>query len=220
MVTFRDRRDAGRQLAVALHRLRGPDVVVLGLPRGGVLVAAEVAAGLGAPLDVIVVRKLGLPEQPELAMGAVGEGGVRVLNPEVVRSTRVSAAELRGVERHERAELERRVLRFRAVRPRIELAGRTAVLVDDGIATGATARAACLVARALGAATVVLAVPVGPPSTLADLRGAADEVVCLLTPSWFGAVAQCYRSFAEVSSDEVVAALEAAPSTTSPSGPS
>lgn len=207
MVTFRDRRDAGRQLAVALDHYRDADVVVLGLPRGGVLVAYEVARGLGAPLDAIVVRKLGLPEQPELAMGAVGEGGVRVLNPEVVRSSGVSAAEVREVEMSERAELERRVRLFRAVRPRLDLTGRTALIVDDGIATGATARAACLVARALGAADVVLAVPVGPPSTLADLARIADDVVSLSMPRFFGAVAQCYRHFPEVSSDEVVAVL-------------
>ena len=210
MVTFRDRRDAGRQLAVALDHHRNGDVVVLGLPRGGVLVGYEVALGLGAPLDVIVVRKLGLPEQPELAMGAVGEGGVRVLNPEVVRSSGVSAAEVREVEMAERAELEDRVRRYRAVRPRVDLAGRTALIVDDGIATGATARAACLVARALGAATVVLAVPVGPPATLADLARIADDVVSLSTPRFFGAVAQCYRHFPDVSSDEVVAALTTA----------
>ncbi len=162
---------------------------------------------LGAPLDAIVVRKLGLPEQPELAMGAVGEGGVRVLNPEVVRSSGVSAAEVREVEVSERAELEERVRRIRAVRPRLDLAGRTALIVDDGIATGATARAACLVARALGAADVVLAVPVGPPSTLANLARIADDVVCVTAPRFFGAVAQCYRRFPEVSSDEVLAAL-------------
>ena len=217
MVTFRDRRDAGRQLAVAVDRYREADVVVLGLPRGGVLVGYEVALSLGAPLDAIVVRKLGLPEQPELAMGAVGEGDVRVLNPEVVRSSGVSAADVRAVEESERAELEERVRRIRAVRPRLDLAGRTALIVDDGIATGATARAACLVARALGAADVVLAVPVGPPSTLANLARIADDVVCVTAPRFFGAVAQCYRRFPEVSSDEVLAALTKA--MTSSGGP-
>ena len=207
MVTFRDRRDAGRQLAAALDRYRGADVVVLGLPRGGVLVGYEVALGLGAPLDVIVVRKLGLPAQPELAMGAVGEGGVRVLNPGVVRSSGVSAADLRAVELSERAELEQRVARLRAVRTRVDLAGRTALVVDDGIATGATARAACLVARALGALEVVLAVPVGPPSTLSDLARVTDDVVCLAAPRFFAAVGQYYRHFSEVSSDDVVEVL-------------
>jgi putative phosphoribosyl transferase len=217
MVTFRDRRDAGRQLAAALDRYRQSDAVVLGLPRGGVLVGYEVALGLGAPLDAIVVRKLGLPAQPELAMGAVGEGGVRVLNPEVVRSSGVSSAEVRDVEMAERAELEQRVRRFRAVRPRVDLTGRTALIVDDGIATGATARAACLVARALGAADVVLAVPVGPPSTLADLTRITDDVVCLSAPRFFGAVGQGYRHFPEVSSDEVVAVLAKAQAPTPPS---
>lgn len=216
MVTFRDRRDAGRQLAVALDRYREKDVVVLGLPRGGVLVAYEVAIGFGAPLDAIVVRKLGLPEQPELAMGAIGEGGVRVLNPEVVRRTGVSAADVRAVESSERAELEERVRRYRAVRPRLDLAGRIALIVDDGIATGATARAACLVARALGAADVVLAVPVGPPTTLADLARIADDVVCVSAPRFFGAVAQCYRRFPAVSSDEVVAVLTKAMASSPP----
>ena len=207
MVTFRDRHDAGRQLAAALDGYRRADVVVLGLPRGGVMVGYEVAIGLGAPLDAIVVRKLGLPEQPELAMGAVGEGGVRVLNPEVVRGSGVSTADLRAVELSERAELEQRVRQFRAVRPRLDLSGRTALVVDDGIATGATARAACLVARALGAADVVLAVPVGPPSTLADLARITDDVVCLVAPRFFAAVGQYYRHFPEVSSDDVVEAL-------------
>lgn len=219
MVTFRDRRDAGRELAVALDRYRQSDVVVLGLPRGGVVVGYEVALGLGAPLDAIVVRKLGLPGQPELAMGAVGEGGVRVLNPEVVRSSGVSSADVRGVELAERAELEQRVRLFRAVRPRVDLAGRTALIVDDGIATGATARAACLVARALGANEVVLAVPIGPPSTLADLARITDDVVWLSAPRFFGAVGQGYRHFPEVSSDEVVAVLGKAPATSPPPSP-
>jgi putative phosphoribosyl transferase len=216
MVTFRDRRDAGRQLAVALDRYSDADVVVLGLPRGGVLVGYEVARGLGAPLDVIVVRKLGLPGQPELAMGAVGEGGVRVLNPDVVASSGVSAAAVRDVEMVERAELEERVRRYRLVRPRVDLAGRTALVVDDGIATGATARAACLVARALGAFDVVLAVPVGPPSTLAGLARIADDVVSLSAPRFFGAVAQWYRHFGEVSSEEVEAALTKGLASSSP----
>jgi putative phosphoribosyl transferase len=208
VVTFRDRRDAGRRLAVALDRYRGdPNVVVLGLPRGGIAVAFEVAMGIGAPLDAIVVRKLGLPAQPELAMGAIGEGGVRVLNEAVVRRSGVTPATLSGVEAAERSELERRVDRYRAVRPRLDLTGRTALIVDDGLATGATARAACLVARELGAGGVVLAVPVGPPSTLTDLARVADDVVCLHAPEYFGAVARSYRHFGEVSTDEVVAFL-------------
>ena len=156
---FTDRRDAGRHLATALadrpldRALTDP--VVLGLPRGGVPVAAEVALALDAPLDVLVVRKLGLPRQPELAMGAIGERGARVLNDDVLVQGRVSAEELAAVEQRERAELEARLRRFRGAAPPVDLAGRTAVIVDDGVATGATARVASLVARELGAASVV-----------------------------------------------------------------
>ena len=166
---FRDRAAAGRRLAERLGYLADEDVVVLGLPRGGVPVAFEVAAALQAPLDVIVVRKLGVPYQPELAMGAIGEDGVLVLNDEVVAIAGVAEAELAALERSERAGLERLAMRFRDGRARAPLAGRTAVVVDDGIATGSTARAACQVARAHGAARVVLAVPVAPRPSLIGL---------------------------------------------------
>ena len=204
---FRDRRDGGRQLADRLLHLAGEDVVVLGLPRGGVPVAAEVAARLGAPLDVIMVRKLGVPFQPELAMGAIGEGDVRVLDEEVVRVTRVTTEELRGVEGRERLELERRAHVFRGGRPRVPLAGRTAVVVDDGVATGSTARAACLVARAQGAARVVLAVPVAPAGWEARMGGVADELVAVATPEGFMAVGQFYADFHQTSDDDVVRLL-------------
>jgi len=207
---FADRRDAGRQLAGTLGHLRDEDVVVLGLPRGGVPVAAEVAGALGAPLDVIVVRKLGLPHQPELGMGAIGEGGARVLNDEVIRLVRVSAEDLAIVEERERAELGRRAHRFRAGRDKLPVAGRVAVIVDDGIATGSTARAACQVARSQGAARVVLAVPVAPPEWRTRLAGAADELVAVATPEPFAAVGQFYKDFTQVSDDEVVACLQAA----------
>jgi uncharacterized protein (TIGR00369 family) len=207
---FRDRSDAGQKLASRLQFLRDEDVVVLGLPRGGVPVAAEVARALGAPLDVILVRKLGVPAQPELGLGAIGESEARVINPEVVRYAHVSEAEIAQVERKERAELQRRALRFRGDVPHEPLAGRTAVIVDDGIATGSTARAACQVARALGAATVVLAVPVAPPSTDRTLRGAADEVICLEMPERFLAIGEWYEDFAQTSDEEVVALLRAA----------
>ena len=207
---FRDRSDAGRRLASRLQFLRSEDVVVLGLPRGGVPVAAEVARALRAPLDVILVRKLGVPAQPELGLGAIGESGARVINPEVVRYAHVSEAQIAQVEAKERAELQRRAQRFRGNAPHEPLAGRVAVIVDDGIATGSTARAACQVARALGAAAVVLAVPVAPPSADQALRGDADEVICLEMPDRFLAIGEWYEDFAQTSDEEVVALLQVA----------
>lgn len=214
---FADRVEAGRRLAERLSHLRGPDVVILGLPRGGVPVAFEVAEALGAPLDVIVVRKLGVPFQPELAMGAIGEDGARVLNADVLRAARVGADELAAVEARERAELVRRASRFRGDRPRADLSGRTAVIIDDGIATGATTRAACQVARAHGARRVVLATPVAPASWLAEPHPEADEVVVLEAPEWFTAIGQFYDDFSQTSDDEVLALLaRAQPPPTSP----
>jgi len=207
---FIDRVDAGRRLAGRVRHLRGEDVVVLGLPRGGVQVAFEVARELGAPLDVLVVRKLGVSFQPELAMGAVGEGDVLVMIEPVVRRAHVSKAELAEIERRARSELDRRVQQFRRDRPRLALTGRTAVLVDDGIATGATVRAACQVARAQGASRVVLAVPVCSPDTAERLRKEVDELVCLESPAWFFGVGQFYADFRQVSDDEVVDLLRRA----------
>ena len=207
---FRDRADAGRRLADRLRHLRGEDVVVLGLPRGGVPVAAEVARALDAPLDVIVVRKLGLPFQPELAMGAVGEGGALVVNDRVVRRAHVSEAEFVEAERRERAEVERRALRFRGTGRGWRWQGRTALVVDDGIATGSTVRAACRVARAQGAARVVLAAPVCSPDTACALRAEVDELVCLETPRSFLAVGRYYTDFRPTADDEVAALLQQA----------
>ena len=204
---FDDRVDAGQRLAGRLGYLRGGPVVVLGLPRGGVPVAAEVARVLGAPLDVIVVRKLGVPFQPELGMGAVGEDGVEVINRAVVRAARVTGDELAAVEACERAEVARRALRYRGGRPRVPLRGKVAVIVDDGIATGSTAMAACQVARARGAAAVVLAVPVAPAGARAALTPAADQLICLETPGQLRAIGQWYDDFSQVSDSEVVAAL-------------
>ena len=184
--------------------------MVLGLPRGGVPVALEVARALGAPLDVIVVRKLGVPFQPELGMGAIGEDGVRVINPEVVRLAGVSEKELAAVEVRERAELDRRAARYRGGRPRQPLDGRAVVVVDDGIATGSTAWAACQVARAQGAAQVVLAVPVAPPGWQDQAKGDADELVCVQTPEPFSAIGQFYADFSPTTDDEVVACLQRA----------
>lgn len=207
-MVFADRADAGRRLAARLSYLQGGPMVVLGLPRGGVPVAAEVAAALGAPLDIVVVRKLGVPFQPELAMGAIGEHGARVVNERVVRRAGVSAAELEAVEARERAELERRARRFRGGRRWLPLEGRTAVIIDDGIATGATARVACQVARARDAARVVLAVPVAPPGWESQIGSDADECVALTTPEFFFAIGQFYEDFAQTSDDEVVACLQ------------
>jgi predicted phosphoribosyltransferase len=207
---FRDRREAGRRLAAAVGHLWAEHPVVLGLPRGGVPVAAEVASALGAPLDVLVIRKLGVPWHPELGMGAVGEDGVVVVNDDIVRSTRVSADEVAAVEARERAEVTSRAERFRRGREAVALAGRTVIVVDDGLATGGTARAAIAVARARGAARVVLAVPVAPPEAVQELAGVADEVVCLATPSGFSAVGTWYANFTQTTDDEVVDLLDRA----------
>ncbi|MFZ2963365.1 MAG: phosphoribosyltransferase family protein [Rhodoglobus sp.] len=209
MVVYQDRVDAGRQLAGRLERFRGMDAVVLGLPRGGVPVASEVAQGLNLPLDVIIVRKLGVPFQPEVAMGAIGEGDVRVLDHRLISSLNVSETELRDIEEHERATLLSRTQRFRRGRERLDLRGRTAIIVDDGVATGATARAACEVARVLGAARIVLAVPVGPPDTL-ERFAEADEVICLAMPEQFWAVGAHYRDFSPTSEEDVIVLLDAA----------
>ena len=181
--------------------------MVLGLPRGGVVVAWEAARRLGAPLDVIVVRKLGVPWQPELAMGAIGEGGAMVLDRGVVASTGVGEAQIAAVKDRERAELASRVQRLRGGRPAAPIEGRTVIIVDDGIATGSTARVACQVARARGASHVVLAVPVAPAGIERAFAGLADEVVCLITPADFAAVGQFYRDFDQVSDDEVTRLL-------------
>ena len=206
---FRDRVDAGRRLAALVQGagLEGHDVVVLGLPRGGVPVAGEVARVLGAPLDVIVVRKLGVPFQPELAMGAIGEDGVRVENDDVIGSIALGPADVDAIERAERVELERRVQRYRREQPRLDLHGRCAVIVDDGIATGSTARAACRVARAHGATRVVLAVPVAPPAVVRALGEVSDQMLCVAVPEPFEAVGTWYRDFTPTSDDEVVEVL-------------
>ena len=207
---FRDRRDAGRQLAARLSGLKGEDVVVLGLPRGGVPVAYEVASFLGAQLDVVVVRKLGVPFQPEVAMGAVGEGGVEVLDADIVRMAGVNRSEVQAVREKECAEVERRSSQLRGSRDRVPLLGRTAVVVDDGMATGSSALAACKVVRAYGVSRLVLAVPVASRSALAVLARVADEVVCVEVSDRFSSVGQWYRDFSQTSEEEVVSLLTAA----------
>jgi putative phosphoribosyl transferase len=204
---FRDRADAGRLLAERLECFRSARPVVLGLPRGGVPVAYQVASALDAPLDVIVVRKLGVPSQPEVAMGAIGESGVRVLDRRVLDQSGVRARELAAVEGRERQALAACVQRYRRGRERTELDGRTAIVVDDGVATGSTARVACRIARLLGASPVVLAVPVGPAETLRSV-GEADAVVAVKEPASFVAVGYHYVDFSPTGDDEVVLLLD------------
>ncbi|WP_053384155.1 phosphoribosyltransferase [Leucobacter celer] len=207
MRSFRNRVEAGELLGQRLGEAPPfAGSVVLGLPRGGVPVAAEVARALGAPLDVLVVRKLGAPGHEEVAMGAVGEGDTIVLNRSVIEAVGVSERELRAVESRERAEVAQRVGRFRSGRPPVGLAGRTAIVVDDGMATGATAAVGCRIARALGADRVVLAVPVASPDALASFD-VADEIICLAAPSDFMAVGQFYDDFTQVADDEVMRLL-------------
>ena len=207
LVRFRDRVDAGRQLAAEVDGRLGGGVVVLGLPRGGVPVAARVAESLDAPLDIIVVRKLGVPFHPELAMGAIGESGARVVDDEVVRLSGVDAEQFAEVERAERAELERRVREYRAGRPPVPLRGATALIVDDGIATGSTAAVACDAARAAGAERVIVAAPVASQHAVQQLSLRADEVICLQVPESFRAVGQWYEDFGATPDAEVVTAL-------------
>jgi putative phosphoribosyl transferase len=205
---FRNRREAGRLLAQQIpDEVASEHPVVVGLPRGGVPVAYELARVLHAPLDVIVVRKLGVPFQPELGMGAIGEEGVRVLNQSILETAHITRHELDTVERRERAELERRAARYRAGRPMVPLQGRTAIVVDDGLATGGTARAALQVARSHGARRVVLAVPVAPRETLEWLREDADQIVVVETPEPFHAIGEWYDDFTQTSDDEVVRLL-------------
>jgi putative phosphoribosyl transferase len=206
---FADRRAAGRALAARLSP-RAADVVVLGLPRGGVLVAAEVAEVLGVPLDVLVVRKLGLPRQPELAMGAiaaVGDSVETVLVDSVLAAVDVPAPVFEEVRRRELAELRRREAAYRDGRPPVAVDGRSVVLVDDGLATGATMRAAVVAVRRQGPRDVTVAVPVGSPRACADLEADVDEVLCLLAPTSFRAVGQAYADFAETTDEEVRSAL-------------
>lgn len=204
---FADRTDAGRRLAAALTRFRGKDLVVCGLPRGGVPVAYEVAAALAAALDVIVVRKLGFPGQPELAMGAVGEGGARFVNETTVQMAGLTPDQLAEVERRASAEVQRAALAFRNGRGPVDRVGRTVLIVDDGIATGSTARAACQVVRVEGAARVVLAVPVAPSGWSATMEDVADEYVCLEEPQHLRAVGNWYLDFSATSDEQVVDCL-------------
>lgn len=207
---FRDRQHAGTVLAARLEHYRHhPDVVVLALPRGGVPVAFEVAKALHAPLDVLVVRKLGIPGSEEYAMGAIASGGVRVMNPDVAE-LRLPASAIEAVVVRERNELERRERLYRSDRPPLELRGRTVILVDDGVATGASMRAAVLAVNQQNPARSVIAVPVGAPDTCELFRADVDEVVCVITPDPFRAVALWYEDFTQVTDDEVQTLLNPA----------
>ena len=207
-MAFRDRADAGRVLAAELRHLAGdPALLVLGLQRGGVPVAYAVARALPAPFDVLLVRKLGVPSQPELAMGAIAGGGVRVLHQAVIDALRIPPDVVDGVAEREGAELERREKAYRADRPAIDVAGRTVVVVDDGVATGSTMRAAVAALRVRGAGRIVVAVPVGARETCEELARLADEVVCPRMPASFHAVGQWYDDFSQTTDEEIRALL-------------
>lgn len=203
---FKDRIDAGRRLAQALASCKDEHPVVLALPRGGVPVAAEIADALSAPLDLILVRKIGVPDQPELAMGAVVDGPAPMVvrNEHVIRLAGVSEQEFGAVRDREIAELERRRKLYVGERPHPDVAGQTAIVVDDGVATGATTRAALRATRARKPGKLILAVPVAPTDTLAELRGEADEIICLEDYADFGAIGLFYADFRQISDAEVI----------------
>jgi putative phosphoribosyl transferase len=208
---FADRRQAGAALAAQLKEYQGkPDVVVVALPRGGVPVAFEVARALGAPLDIFVVRKLGLPGHRELAMGAIASGGVRILNEDVVQGFEIPPRAIDEVAHEEQRELERREREYRGDHPAVGLGGKTVILIDDGLATGSTMRAAVEAVRAHHPARVVVAVPVGARETCQEFADVADAVVCARTPRAFWAVGRWYRDFSETTDEEVKALLRQA----------
>lgn len=208
---YRDRQHAGQELATHLDHLKGRnDVVVLALPRGGVPVAFEVARALAAPLDVFLVRKLGVPGHSELAMGAIAPGGVRVLNEDVVMLLRIPSLAIDAVAATESAELKRRERRYREDRAPVDIRDRVAVLIDDGLATGSTMKAAVQALRAFAPARIVVAVPVGSPDTCRELAEIADEIVCARSPESFTSVGQWYRDFSQTSDEEVQELLEQA----------
>jgi predicted phosphoribosyltransferase len=208
---FLDRFEAGRVLATKLSKYAGrDDVLVLGLPRGGVPVAFEVARALGAPLDVFIVRKLGLPFHEELAMGAIASGGVRIIDQSLVRQFGISDADIAEVTAAEQSELERRERQYRGDRPFPDVIGRTAILVDDGLATGSSMRVGVAALRQEKPAQIVVAVPIAPPDTCALLRREAEEVVCALTPEPFFAVGLWYEDFSQTTDEEVHDLLERA----------
>lgn len=208
---FRDRKEAGRQLASRLTKYANrPDVIVLALPRGGVPVAYEVAKQIGAPLEVFLVRKLGVPGYEELAMGAIASGGVRVINEDLVRQLQIPGKVIEAVAAEEQRELERRERAYRDDRPPPDVKGRTVILIDDGLATGSTMRAAAAALRGLGPARIVVAVPVSAPETCDEIREEVDEVVCAVTPEPFRGVGLWYKDFSQTTDEEVRELLERA----------
>jgi predicted phosphoribosyltransferase len=210
---FKDRSDAGRKLAKALGQYKDQQPVILALPRGGVPVAAEVAAVLKAPLDLILVRKVGVPFQPELAMGAVVDGGTPLIvrNEDVIQLAGIQESEFKAVCDGELAEIERRRQRYLGSRERVDVSGHTAIVIDDGVATGATTRAALRATRMRNPKRLVLAVPVGPTDNIAELRSEADDVVCLEDHEFFGAIGVYYANFSQVSDEEVIEILRRFP---------
>jgi predicted phosphoribosyltransferase len=211
MFRFRDREEAGQYLAERLPRYaNAPDAVVLGLPRGGVVVASEVARKLGLPLDIFLVRKLGVPGYEELAMGAIASGGVRVMNEDVLRQISVSESTIEAVTRREERELVRREAAYRGNRPRLDVRGLTVILVDDGLATGATMRAAVKALRRQGPKRLVVAVPTAAPDTCDEFRTEVDEILCAMTPTPFHAVGAWYEDFSQTTDEEVQQLLKAA----------
>ena len=212
-MSFKDRSDAGRQLAAALASYKDQQPVILALPRGGVPVAARVAAALKAPLDLILVRKIGVPFQPELAMGAVVDGGAPIIvrNEDVIRLAGIEEAEFKVICDSELAEIERRRQRYLGSRERVDVAGRTAIVIDDGVATGATTRAALRATRMRNPKKLILAVPVAPTENLAELRSDADEVICLEDYEFFGAIGAYYADFRQVADEEVIELLRQFP---------
>jgi predicted phosphoribosyltransferase len=207
---FKNRSEAGQKLARALSNYKDQHPVILALPRGGVPVAAEVAAALGAPLDLILVRKIGVPFQPELAMGAVVDGGAPIIvrNEDVVQSAGIDETQFKAVCDGELAEIERRRQRYLGGRERVDVVGRTAVVIDDGIATGATMRAALRATRMRNPTKLVLAVPVAPSESIVEMREEADEVICLEDHEFFGAIGYYYADFRQISDEEVIEILE------------
>jgi len=205
---FEDRVEAGRQLGQRLKHLQGEAPVVVALPRGGVIVGDEIAKALDAPLDVIMPRKLGAPGNPELAIGAVTEAGECILNPEIVEVLAISPEYIEDERERQLAEIHRRVEVYRRVRPRVPLEGRTVILTDDGVATGATMKAAVTATKAENPKKLIVAVPVGPRDTMEELAETVEECICLHTPEFMGAVGQFYATFDQVSDDEVLQILK------------